>query len=293
MKTWGKIISMITLNVIGVFFLATAAQAGTVDMVQAFVKDSEGNAVEGVAANLVSKTSGLSDQYGESNATGYLNFNEVTEGDYTIELRPAQGTCTGCALYENQDIDFTANLAETTDFFGYDLQSLDDITLTEATRFITVTVTEGSSSSLSAVGDPVSGIEVNAWDTTDASGQFQFGVDDSSTSTWNVGAFDSSSQYTQSYEYNISVNATGETEVDIEVIPFDASIVASLKNSDGSTFTLPTESFGSISCFDTATYELYSFTDMTGGSTQATVNVLGGYTYQCEAWIDGYSRRFS
>lgn len=289
MRTWRHLIATITTSLIGLFLVSAAAQAETIAYVQMPVIDPSGNPVaEGLTGELVN-SAGEIIQWPYSNDSGYLNFTDLEEGEYTLTILPSQSyTCSSCSLYESQTITFTASLAEATDDFGFTVQLLDTVQMTQASRFVTVTVVDQD-------GAPAEGLYVSGWTndgawaygSTDENGQFQFAVDEDSTAEWALGAYPLDGGYTSTYEYDVEIAATGETEVTIEVVRADATIAFDIVDADGNPFTLGESDYASINCYDSS-YTNSFYKSVTGGESSVDLGVVGGYTYQCSMWIDGY-----
>ncbi len=291
-RSWQKLVLTVCASVGILWFSATAVQAGTVDFVQQPVLDPSGNLVEGVPAYLYDSND-VYVNYTTTNSAGYASYGSVTEGDYVIQLRPQQAYgCAACSLYNSQDISFTASLAAATDS-GHGLgfvQTLTAVTLEQASRYITVTVVDQD-------GARVEGIYVSAWTSdggyaygsTDSNGQYSFAVDEADTSTWSVGAYSTDSTFSSAYEYDFPVTNTGQTAIDLAVIRPDAFIAVSLVDSVGAAITLGETAYGSVYCYDmNASAERYFYNSILPGQSVATLGVLGGYTYTCNAWLQDY-----
>lgn len=293
MRTWRHLIATIMASVIGLFLFSAAAQAADqVNHIQVLVQDAEGSPIEGVPAYLYTSDDVYTD-YTVSNELGYLNYYTITDGaSYELQLRPSQAyDCSSCSLLENQDIPFTASAAdaEYDEGTGLYTQTLDTVTLTTATRYVTVTVVDQD-------GLPAAGLSVSGWTadgswaygTTDVNGQYQFAVLEDSTATWALGAYPVDGGYTSAYEYDVEIEPTGETAVTLEVVRADATIAIDILDGDGNPFTLSEGEYASISCYDTATYLNYFYQSLTVGESSVELGVVGGMDYQCSIWIDGY-----
>lgn len=293
MRTWRHLIATIMASVIGLFLFSVAAQAADqVNHIQVLVQDAEGNPIEGVPGYLYTSDDVYTD-YTASNELGYLNYYSITDGSsYELQLRPSQAyDCSSCGLLENQDVTFTASAAEAVfdEVSGFYTQTLDNITMVQATRFVTVTVVDQD-------GLPAAGLSVSGWTddgswaygTTDENGQYQFAVLEDSTATWALGAYPIDGGYTSTYEYDVEIEPTGETAVTIEVVRADATIAIDILDGDGNPFTLSEGEYASVSCYDTATYLNYFYQSLTVGESSVELGVVGGMDYQCSIWIDGY-----
>ncbi|EKD79553.1 MAG: hypothetical protein ACD_41C00038G0005 [uncultured bacterium] len=286
--------TLISLCVSVLFFVfgASAVHAETVGIVQMLVQDSSGNVYEGIPASLYD-SSGNYLQYGTTNASGYVNYFSVDDGSYSIQLRPGQASsCSNCGLFENEDIAITVDSASApfNDALGTTLQSLTNYTLVQATRYVTVTVVDQNST-------VVAGLYVYGWTdngdyvygTTNSAGEYQFAVAEDNTATWDIGAYPSNGGYTSDYEYDVSLASTGETAVALSVIAADSTVTFNFLDANGAAFTIPTDIYSSVYCYDTDTY-LVSFSEtVTAGASSAEIEVVSGYTYQCNMWIDGYA----
>ncbi|MBI4407385.1 MAG: hypothetical protein HY565_02690 [Candidatus Kerfeldbacteria bacterium] len=291
-RSWQKL-ALTVCTSLGILWLsASAAQAGTVDFVQQPVLDPSGNPIEGVPAYLYDSND-VYVNYTTTNSVGYASYGSVVEGDYVIQLRPQQAsTCAACSLYNSEDISFTASLASATDSgsgLGF-VQTLTTVTLEQASRYITVTVVDQD-------GTLVEGIYVYAWTadggyaygSTDSAGQYSFAVDEADDSTWSVGAYSTDSTFSSAYEYDFPVTSTGQTAIDLAVIRPDAFIAVNLVDSAGAAITLGETAYGSVYCYDmNASAERYFYNSILPGQSSATVGVLSGYTYTCNAWLQDY-----
>lgn len=286
---WRNFFHSMALAFFSVFFFVSAAAAtGTVDGVQFMVQDSQGNPVEGLAA-YVEDQEGNQLEYSTSNSTGYLNFylGYQDGNSYVLHIDPTMSIdCSACSLYEEQEISFTIDYESATEEWGLVLQEFDTVTLSPASRYVTVTVT-GSDSTLAE------GVYVNAWSyenyaygLTDENGQFAFAVPAEDESRWSFSTYDDSGVYAEGWEYDVNVAEDGETTVDIEVLATNATITASLLL-NGEAYTLSDSEYGSVYCYDPETYSNYFWGSVQSGASEATVRVVEG-TYKCEAWIDGF-----
>lgn len=293
-----KWLTAATLNIFGVFFILQSVQAANVNM-QMLITDPTGSPLANVQTALYDSSNVYVDAT-HSNSLGYVNYYEKAEGAYTVQVRPGQSSdCSVCSLYEDEDIAVTASTSSP----GYDaetgFQTLDTLALTQASRYVTVAIIETSAANVakvSAVGDAVSGISVSAWNedndswkfgTTDSSGEFSFAVDEADESDWNVYVYSNEGLYTQASSYQFAVATTGETSINLEVIPTDAAIEIALQDANGNSFSIPTGAYGSISCYD-SNYTYYFSDSLAEGETSSNVQVLGNNTYLCNAWLDGY-----
>lgn len=293
-----KWLTAAALNIFGVFFILQSVQAANVNM-QMLITDPAGSPLANVQTGLYDSSDTYVDAT-SSNSLGYVNYYEKAEGTYTVEVRPGQNSdCSGCSLYVDEDIAITASTSSP----GYNaetgFQTLDTLTLTQASRYVTVTITETSAANVAevvAVGDVVSGVSVSAWNeandswkfgTTDSSGEFSFAVDEADDSDWNVYVYSNDGLYTQASSYQFAVATTGETSITLEVIPTNATIEISLQDANGNSFSIPTGAYGSISCYD-SNYTYYFSDSLAEGETSSSVRVLGDNTYFCNAWLDGY-----
>lgn len=281
-------------SLVALLLFISPAAADTVGMIQLPVLGPDGVIVaNGVPGTLLDADGNYVDYTTTVSDVGMLNYYSVAEGDYTIQIRPAQAyDCQACALYQNQDVTFTASLAsaETDGVIGTK-QTLDTITLTQATRYITVNVVDQD-------GAVVEGIYISGWvpdgstyayGTTNSSGAYSFAVDDADTSTWSVGAYSSDGSYSSDYEYDVTVSSTGETVINLSVIAPDATISVALEDQAGTAVTLAEGAYGSVYCYDiNASAERYFYTSISAGQSSANVGVLGGYTYTCNAWLQDY-----
>lgn len=293
MRTWRHLIAAIMASVIGLFLFSAAAQAADqVTHIQVLVQDAEGNPIEGVPGYLYTSDDVYTD-YTTSNELGFLNYYSITDGSsYELQLTPSQAyDCSSCGLLENQDVTFTASAAEAEfdESTGLYTQTLDTVILTQATRYVTVTVVDQDG--LPAVGLSVSGWTADgswAYGTTDENGQYQFAVHADSTATWALGAYPVDGGYTSAYEYDVEISETGETAVTIAVVRADATIAIDILDGDGNPFTVGEGEYASISCYDTDTYLNYFYQSLLPGESGVDLGVVGGMTYQCSVWIDGY-----
>ncbi len=293
MRTWRHYLAIITASIIGLFLVSAAAQAADqVTHIQVLVQDAEGNPIEGVPGYLYTSDD-VYTEYTATNELGFLNYYLITDGtEYEIQLRPGQAyDCASCGLLESQDVTFTASAAEAEldESSGFYTQSLDTVTLAQATRYVTVTVVDQD-------GVPAEGLYVSGWTddgswaygTTDENGQYQFAVHADSTATWALGAYPMDGGYTSAYEYDVEIAETGETAVTIEVVRADATIAFDILDGDGNPFSLSDGEYGSISCYDTETYLNYFYSSLTVGESSVELGVVGGVDYHCSTWIDGY-----
>ena len=286
---WRKLFQSMTLAFFSVFFLVSAASAAeTVDGLRFAVQDADGDTIEGLAA-YVEDQDGNQLEYSTSNSTGYLNFylGYQDGNSYVLHIDPTMSIdCSSCALFEEQEISFTVDYDEANEEWGLVLQEFDTVTMENASRYVTVTVT-GSD------GSAAEGVYVNAWSyenyaygLTDENGEFSFAVPEEDESAWSFSTYDDSGVYAEGWEYDVAVEEDGETSVAIEVLATNATITASLLL-NGEAYELGDGEYGSVYCYDPVTYSNYFWGSIDMGSSEGTVRVVAG-TYTCEAWIDGY-----
>lgn len=279
----------------GVVLFGASAFAASVDTVQFMVLDSEEEALAGVPVELYD-SEGNYVNYGTSNESGYVNYFSVEEGEYELRVRPGDAwECSSCTIYESQNIDVTVDLDEAVvdEFIGTVL-SLDDVQLEQGDTILTITVTDqnddpadevwisGWAENLSGDGSEEEGSLESSWFSaqTDSSGVAMVAL---SPGIWSVNTW--SEEFSDAYENGIVISE-GDNEVELTVRSYDATIVASLENEDGSDYTLGEEQWGSISCYNDD-WTVYAWGDVMPGESSTSISAVGDQTYTCSFWTEG------
>ncbi len=293
--------SILILTALIIIAFSNSALAQSVNSVKVLIQDGSSNPVEGVSASLYDSNNSLV-SYGQSNNLGYVQYFFVAEGSYTIKVNPQSSySCVGlCGKLQDRDVAVTISTSEPGYDSGTSILTLDPISLTAASRYLLINVTEGApGASSSTVGDPIAGSWVSAWNnpesgqvwrtaTTDSNGQVAFAIDESDTSKWSVSFYSSGGLYGYAYRYDIETASSGETAVSLTPIKADSTMQINLVDRDGNAFTLPDGSYASATCYSQPDYSLYFTGSASSGSSSMNVSVVAGYTYKCYLWLEGY-----
>ncbi|MCB0338405.1 MAG: hypothetical protein KDD53_02320 [Bdellovibrionales bacterium] len=288
-------VARIIVVVVSTFILVSTSLADFVGTVSIHVQSSQGDPLEGLAAELQT-SSGEFANYTFSDSSGDLIFTSVEEGSYIVKLLPNQSyDCSACGLFESDSVEIEVDKSDDSYDSQSDTLTLATVSLAQASNYMTITVKEASEDSLSlaSVGDPVQGVFVNAFDstggyafgTTGANGKVQFAVPSGSSKNWVVSVYDPNQNYSDAFK-EVKVG-TGETKISVGIVPFDASLTVSLKTQQGAAYSIPQNSYGGISCIDTDDYKVFAFANLNPSESSATVNVIGGKNYECGVWSDG------
>lgn len=316
----------VLLSALGLVLLASSARAATIDLVTVQVNDPSGTGLANVPVYLQGEEltdflSGYTDLTGLASAMS-TSGSGISEGTYTLTVSPNQAYgCTGCSMLESYEATVTVSAAAATvNGSGQNVVALDTVTLTAASRFVTVNVTDADS------GVAIEGVSVSAFSmkemkgfapmpdketaeeemsapgwafgTTDVNGDFSFAVAEDNTDPWNINVDPQFStdedlrRYTSAMENAVEVADDGETLVNMSLQQTDATITATLVDGEGNAVTLASDEFLSVNCFEPwnpeqmdAFSSLFFFGSMMGGSSSVTMYVLGDKQYDCNAFM--------
>lgn len=255
--------------------------------------------MEGIAVEL--KLNGETVNYAQTNSLGNADFNYVEAGlSYSLIIKPSYGpseTCPACPVLEDLTVD---NLLISRSSGSYDSGSdhvtLSPITLEEAAHQITITVVDQNNT-------PVQGVNVGAYNlanndyyvnaTTGADGIAKIRA-----VTGRVEVYTYSNNTTSGNAYVLVSGSSSNSQLTIQVKSANANITVGLKNSEGQNYILPENYYASVQCYNVIDYEnldpneepefIYFYKDLNTGESSTTVPVVGGYTYECSAYVYSY-----
>lgn len=287
MHIWRKLCRVVTVSAVGFFVLTSQIQAATVETVKVKVLDNSGNPLVGMSAQLVDST-GVPSYFGVSDTSGIISFFGVTEATFTLKLDASMSYgCSTCSLYKSKTDTVTIAANQATN----GTQDLGSYSMELASRILQVTLKEENS------GQGVAGIFINAWSqnasawgscTTDSTGKCGFAIAEDDTSLWGISSYDQQGKYTQTFADGITVAATGVTNVDLIVAATNATAVVILKDAAGNAFSTPSDTYGSVNCFNQENNKYFFWANIEPGKSQVNVPLVAG-TYRCDAWIQGYA----
>jgi hypothetical protein len=302
-----QIISVYVISLcLSVILANHPCSADSIGFVNVTVKNGVGEVIPKIMTQLKNGDNKVAES--DTDDTGQATYQGIQEGPYTILVNAYQSeNCSTCGKYLNKSVDVTVSKAAG----GYDNISdtleLGDITLSNASGYLTVTVLEGqtTSSGLLAAGDPVAGMKVQGWQDqssveaenppaesqngvclTDNEGKCHITV--KGPSNMAVGAAHPDGDYTKARKNKVSVSENKQAFTTLYVEPTNATINVNLKKSDGSSYTVEGGGQVGIHCSN-LDKPSYIFTEIVSTGSSKGIPVIGGATYYCSAWADGYA----
>lgn len=80
----------------------------------------------------------------------------------------------------------------------------------------------------------------------------------------------------------VEIGAAETKTLDLIFKQLDSTITVNLTNTDGTPYVVPDSSSAGVSCYSA---NFGNYKSVSSGSSSATVEVLGGFTYKCSTWI--------